>query len=183
VGILGLFDSDDDDDRPANLEELLTSILQRLDDLEETAMSSAKLTQALADLAAGIAAFEASKGAPDPQVAALEAQVADLTAQLATANDAIAADTAAEDAAAAQIEAATAVINPPAPAPTPAAALPEYTYSGDPTQPIDPAWTATGVNDPAGAALYTYSGDTSGQPATGDGLGGVWHLYTPPAAT
>lgn len=145
-------------------------------------MASAKLTQALSDLAAAVAAYQAGQGTTDPRVAELEAQVADLTQQLATANQTIASNETDDDAAADQIEQAVTAINPPAaPAPEPSpAALPEYTYSGDPTA-IDPAWTPTGTSIPDGLALYTYSGDTAGQLATGDGLGGVWHLYTPPA--
>lgn len=72
----------------------------------------------------------------------------------------------------------------PTPEPTPAPpvtdALPLYTYTGDPSL-IDSNWTSAGQT-PDGTPLFTYAGDTAGQPATGDGLGGVWHLYTPPAA-
>lgn len=151
--------------------------------LEETLMASEKLTKALADLATAAAAVEAERNnqAPDPRIAQLEAQVADLQGQLTTASDDAATATASDDAAAAQIETVVAQLTPPPAVPTPAAVLPEYTYSGDPTQPIDPAWTALGTSTPDGQALYTFSGDTLGQPATGDGLGGVWHLYTPPA--
>ena len=133
----------------------------------------ADLTQALADLAAAVANLQT---APSP-TAALEAQVADLQAQVAAA-------AAAESAAGDQVEAAATAINnfvtPPAP---PAPALPEYTYSGDPAAALDPSFTAAGFAADGTTQLYTYSGDTAGQPGTGDGAdSGVWHLYTAPAA-
>lgn len=150
---------------------------------KETLMASEKLTKALADLATAAAAVEAERNnqAPDPRIAELEAQVADLQGQLATATDDAATASASDDAAAAQIETVVGQLVPPPPV---VAALPEYTYSGDPTAAIDGSqWISTGRSTPDNQALYTYAGDTAGQPATGDGLGGVWHLYTPPATT
>lgn len=143
----------------------------------------ADLTIALTDLATAITGLQSSSptAAVQAELDAANAKIADLEAQLAARD---AADQAAGDQVEAAVSAINSVVNPPAaptpePTPEPAAVLPEYTYSGDPTA-IDPAWMPTGTSTPDGLALYTYSGDTAGQPATGDGLGGVWHLYAPP---
>lgn len=56
-------------------------------------------------------------------------------------------------------------------------ALPTYTYDGDPSTVDSATWTAVAGTTPQ---QYTYSGDTAGAPATGDGLGGgQWHVVVP----
>lgn len=58
-------------------------------------------------------------------------------------------------------------------------ALPLYTFDGDPAT-ADSPWTKTDLATPDGKPLFTFAGDTAGGPATGDGLGGVWHAYAGP---
>ncbi len=71
------------------------------------------------------------------------------------------------------------VLQAPPPAPVPAQAQSVYTVDAgnvvDTTQ-----WTATGeeTTDTPPKPLYTYAGDTAPGDKKGDGLGGVWHLYT-----
>jgi len=66
-----------------------------------------------------------------------------------------------------------------------------YLHDGDGE--VDPAaWPSAGVQTPDGRALYFYQADAETEPGAaplGDGLDGVWHLYTgpvtevPPAGT
>lgn len=150
-------------------------IIAQLDRIENIVMSQS------ADIEAAVTTLNANT----TQLGQIQAAVDVIKARTAGAIDpsvftdldnAIAGNTAAEAALSADVA-------PPAPPvvvpPTPK--LPEYTFSGDPTTLPIVGWTATGTNDPNGNALYTFSGDTAGSPATGDGAdGGVWHLV--PAA-
>lgn len=175
----------------ADLTNAVTAVLSAFQG--ESSTISAQLAQ-IADLNAQIATITAQETTDAASAATALAQVADLNAQIATLTQ-TATDqaTAAETAATALNAALPAAATPPAATsdggsttttggatPPPAPALPQYTYDGDPSAAIDPAWTATGASTPDGQALYTYSADTAGLPATGDGLGGVWHLYNPP---
>lgn len=58
----------------------------------------------------------------------------------------------------------------------------EYTFDGDPTTVDVNQWTL--VSEETAEAtprrLYTFAGDMSPGQTSGDGLGGVWHLYTGP---
>lgn len=113
----------------------------------------------------------------DAITAALVADDGAIAAEIATLNDKINSNVplAPGDLAPLQAALASTATLVPATAPVaPAAALPQYTYSG--TDPVDTTqWTAVPGTTPQ---QYTFSGDTAGQPATGDGLGGVWNLVT-----
>ena len=108
----------------------------------------------------------------------------DATAPSATAPSASApitapapADDAAEDTAAGVADAATTA---DVPASTGNVTLPVYTYDGDPTTIDGTSWTAAHEATADGHPLYHFAHDEAGQPPAGDGLGGVWHLYTGP---
>lgn len=87
---------------------------------------------------------------------------------------------------------ALAAVKPTPPTP-PAPVAPRSVYTADVGTPIDTnQWTATTeqTTDTPPRPLYNYAGDTAPGDRKGDGLGGVWHLYTgqtrpvpaPPAA-
>lgn len=108
-------------------------------------------------------------------VTAVEAEVGSLTA-------AATADQPAIDAATAAIETALTALEKLIPAPVAVASV--YTFSGDPAvTPIDttqwiPAKEET--TDVPPLSLYTYALDVVNGDKLGDGVGGVWHLYTGP---
>lgn len=72
----------------------------------------------------------------------------------------------------------------PAPEPTPApvatATVSVYTFDGDPSTVDVAQWTKANIEttDTPPKSLYFYGGDTAPGMAAGDGLGGVWHLYS-----
>lgn len=71
----------------------------------------------------------------------------------------------------------------PGPAPIPAT---RSVYTVDAGTPVDTTqWTTTNeqTTDTPPKALYNYTGDTAPGDHKGDGLGGVWHLYTGPVTS
>lgn len=151
--------------------------LQRLEDTVATQADIDALTAAVtADdsallgavtgIAAEIAALQSAN--PDLDLSGLQGKVTDLSSAVTSVQ--------------ALVPAATtpAPAPEPTPVPVPAAVLPTYTFSGDPSTIDTTQWTAVPNTTPQ---QYTFAGDTAGSPATGDGLGGVWHLFTPTSPT
>lgn len=62
--------------------------------------------------------------------------------------------------------------------PVAAPALPLYTLDGE--NPAPELYPLADVHTEDGRALYTYTGDTPGGPATADGADGIWHVYEGP---
>lgn len=178
----------EDDDEP--FERKVLSGLRHL--IEETAMTQAQIdadtaailaaTQAVSD---GVTAIE---GELDAGVTAIEAEIA----ALKDANPAV--DTTALDAAVLALTAGTgsalaglktsadavAAIPPPVVTPPPVLA-PQAVYEIDGDVVDDPAqWSSAPFTaaDDGGRPLFYFAGDTAGGPANGDGVGGVWHVYT-----
>lgn len=57
--------------------------------------------------------------------------------------------------------------------------MPLYTYTGD-GAPDAEEWFPSDEETPTGEPLFHFIGDSDDGPATGDGLGGVWHEYAGP---
>lgn len=152
-------------------EAAITALAQRVADLQNVfTTQNAGLQEKLSEADKHITDLEtqiAAGGAID--TTALKAALASIKDHA----DAIAAIAAAPPA-------TTPAAPPPASAPTagpqPVGGKPLYTLSGD--IPIDANWTLTDLRTVSDGLLYTYGPDNPGGPATGDGLGGVWHLYT-----
>lgn len=61
---------------------------------------------------------------------------------------------------------------------SPSEQKPLYTYSGPEGQVDLSVWSKAPLATVDGQPLYTYAADAAGGAASGDGLGGVWHVYT-----
>jgi hypothetical protein len=163
------------------IEEIL-AILQtiecRLDRMEQI-MSN---TQADVDtLNQSITDLEAEESAVEAEFATLEAQIQALSQ---SADPAIKDQISRINVQVQKLKDAVAGANPtpPPPPPPPPAALPVYTHDGPVDSADAAAWPATNpplvTADGNASPLFNFAQDVAGEPAKGDGLGGVWHLYT-----
>lgn len=168
-------DRDDRDDELAevlgHIEDNQESIMATVTDLETEVASLVSADHALApvfqQVLDALKAAQAAGGLSAADQAKLDAAV--------TAVHGVAADVNAETAAG--TAAAPGTQTPPPPV---TSSLPEYLFSNAAGAVIDPAqWTAAGTAAD-GSQLYTFSGDTAGQPATG--ASADWSVYVPPAA-
>ncbi len=155
------------------------------DKIDQLVAAEAKLDT---DITTAIADFKSQIGAGQPVTAA---DLDRLSALVSSAGTTDATVTAADPGAPATTPPPAPTDVPPSPAPVDvppaepaptADARPVYTFTGDPITIDASTWPSAGFAADGLTPLYHYAGDVTGQPAAGDNLGGVWHLFTPPAS-
>lgn len=160
--------------------ELLHLIVERL---EDGMAGIDDLRGAVTDLSAKVSGESAELGQVVTGLQNATAQIAALQAQLAGGSTVTEADLEALTQSIAQVaqgaadatSAAVAGTQPPAPAQRSV-----YTTDGDPSAVDATSWPGTGLQttESPPRPVFFYAGDTSPGDKNGDGVGGVWHLYT-----
>jgi hypothetical protein len=178
-----MFDHDDHQDHVTReqLDRALGELNERLDQMEASQQSeidalTASVTQVATDVATVGADLATASTALQGEIDTLKAgnPALDLSALQAAA--------APVDGAVQALDAAAKAIGGlvPTPPPFPVIARSVYTFDGDPGAVDTTQWilTAEETTDVPPRALYDYALDVNPGDKLGDGVGGVWHLYS-----